>query len=286
MKFGRVRVVPCCGTYLTLSPDWKRCSGPLGLTAFAFTLMFAYVNWPPIALCAMVAVGVAVCVILMFLTVLTDPGVLPPLIDVRNEGKKAATASDTGEEQKHNYLLRDSTYLENFMLSYCSTCRHLRPKLTSHCRKCDVCVQGHDHHCTNLGCCVGQRNHKYFLSFLLCVSLTSALVAFEVILPSFGKVVRSHSGLATTVLVHLLLLVMSTTSFGLLGFFFLYYVMLCVRGSTSRQFLTNRESAEKPSLCQRLCPPRSLIPAYVSALSDPQERHELVAVGEGTAEAA
>lgn len=50
---------------------------------------------------------------------------------------------------------------------YCNTCKILRPPKSSHCGRCDMCVMEFDHHCFFIGNCVGSRNIKYFLNFLV-----------------------------------------------------------------------------------------------------------------------
>lgn len=52
-------------------------------------------------------------------------------------------------------------------VKYCTTCHVWRPSRTSHCGICNICVLNHDHHCIFLNNCIGQRNYKYFLWFLL-----------------------------------------------------------------------------------------------------------------------
>lgn len=54
---------------------------------------------------------------------------------------------------------------------FCRFCHLHRPPLTSHCHTCNVCVLEHDHHCSILGGCVGKRNLRYFVMYLLSLSL-------------------------------------------------------------------------------------------------------------------
>lgn len=54
---------------------------------------------------------------------------------------------------------------------FCRFCHLHRPPLTSHCHTCNVCVLEHDHHCSILGGCVGKRNLRYFVLYLLSLSL-------------------------------------------------------------------------------------------------------------------
>ncbi|GAA5947900.1 hypothetical protein JCM10213_007643, partial [Rhodosporidiobolus nylandii] len=56
---------------------------------------------------------------------------------------------------------------------WCETCRIYRPPRTSHCRLCDNCVEGTDHHCAFLNNCIGRLNYLPFLSFLLSAVLCS-----------------------------------------------------------------------------------------------------------------
>ena len=57
---------------------------------------------------------------------------------------------------------------EELHLDYiCINCENLRPENTMHCNYCNKCVQGFDHHCTFVNNCLGYKNHKYFLLFIL-----------------------------------------------------------------------------------------------------------------------
>lgn len=49
----------------------------------------------------------------------------------------------------------------------CSTCNLRKPARSKHCSLCKACIPGFDHHCVWLNQCVGERNYKYFLGFLI-----------------------------------------------------------------------------------------------------------------------
>ncbi len=64
---------------------------------------------------------------------------------------------------------------------YCSTCQIYRPPRTSHCSRCDNCIEVLDHHCPFVGNCIGKRNYKYFIAFVMLASALAFMLIVQLI---------------------------------------------------------------------------------------------------------
>jgi palmitoyltransferase ZDHHC9/14/18 len=62
------------------------------------------------------------------------------------------------------------------MWKYCDTCNIYRPPRAKHCSHCDHCIEAFDHHCPWIGSCIGRRNYKYFVAFIVSGLVISALM--------------------------------------------------------------------------------------------------------------
>jgi palmitoyltransferase ZDHHC9/14/18 len=105
-------------------------------------------------------------------TASTDPGIIPPKINP-------------------NFI-----YLEPYMktsTTFCSICNMYRPARTKHCRSCDHCCQGFDHHCPWIGCCIGVRNYCMFFVFLITSLLGNLLVCMLAIFIIYVWVIAQTS---------------------------------------------------------------------------------------------
>jgi palmitoyltransferase ZDHHC9/14/18 len=95
----------------------------------------------------------------LLITAYIDPGILPRLPDPTQGDplKKPPTTkkiSVNGQKQKSKF---------------CDTCNIYRPPRATHCSICDNCVDRFDHHCPWIGNCIGRRNYRFFLLFVLGV---------------------------------------------------------------------------------------------------------------------
>lgn len=71
--------------------------------------------------------------------------------------------------------------------SVCARCETYRPPRAHHCRVCNRCIRKMDHHCPWINNCVGERNHRYFVLFLLYVAVLAVYASGMVVLSWFSR---------------------------------------------------------------------------------------------------
>lgn len=169
--------------------------------------------------------------------------------------------SDPGTVNNENYSRYISVYpYDNtiYIEKECSTCKFPKPARSKHCSICDRCVARFDHHCGWMNNCIGERNTRYFVAFLiwhfiLCVYgavaialiLAGQLKELQVIyiLTEFYGIENQFSSLAphvvqwllgsynTQILIMVFLAIVSL----LLAGFFGYHASLCLTNTTTNE---------------------------------------------------
>ncbi|EJU05566.1 zf-DHHC-domain-containing protein [Dacryopinax primogenitus] len=125
------------------------------------------------AILAVGCYGIALVLTSMLVTAFRDPGIVPR--DLDPDPPYSTSSVVDGEEPIP--LPRDLRARSGIVrVKYCSTCKTYRPPRASHCKVCDNCVDGIDHHCTYLHNCVGRRNYTTFMTFLMSAVLTLCYV--------------------------------------------------------------------------------------------------------------
>lgn len=139
---------------------------PMVLFAAAFPYpMFVMLPGVSIGVTLVFVWGAAATILLLFATGYSDPGIIP-----------RAPSSRKGSRPNRTVRVRGVDVLCKF----CVTCNIVRPPRASHCNECGNCVSHFDHHCPWMGTCIGERNHKFFLSFLLMCELLALYAALAV----------------------------------------------------------------------------------------------------------
>lgn len=60
----------------------------------------------------------------------------------------------------------------------CRTCNFHKPARSKHCSICQMCVSKYDHHCVWIRQCVGEKNYKWFVSFLFLHSIWCLFLSY------------------------------------------------------------------------------------------------------------
>ncbi|ODV98378.1 hypothetical protein PACTADRAFT_38220 [Pachysolen tannophilus NRRL Y-2460] len=82
-----------------------------------------------------------------------------------------------------SFLLNKSLTVRNDgSFRYCNKCRVWKPDRCHHCSSCQKCVLKMDHHCPWFATCIGFKNVKYFIQFLI----------YSVLYSSFGLIVTGE----------------------------------------------------------------------------------------------
>ena len=216
-------------------------------------------------------------VLFAFKTCMTDPGIIPryssprdKIILINNEQTREIPIFHElnpnhllGKNIIHVQIEKPEAEWPVINLKYCNTCQIFRPPHTSHCSRCDNCVEGFDHHCLWLANCVGRRNYRSFLLFTFSTLFTSlAITIFEFIflVKSWAMSSIASRVIATVVLIY-------TIVFDLLiSLLIFYHLSIIIRGLTTAEHVkminsgdsqpSNRANRCADNLVAAFCEPR------------------------------
>ena len=79
------------------------------------------------------------------------------------------------EHLKEGVNIRDLAKDIHSHHTFCFACGIFQPPKTKHCKLCDWCVRGFDHHCAWMNTCVGHRNHRVFVIMVALLFSCSVL---------------------------------------------------------------------------------------------------------------
>ncbi|KAL2631960.1 hypothetical protein R1flu_016646 [Riccia fluitans] len=119
-----------------------------------------------------------------FTVVLTDPGGVPtnwtPVMDEEDIESQSMPLAVDGAASP----IMQPAGTSNQRMRFCRKCNQFKPPRCHHCSVCGRCILKMDHHCVWVVNCVGARNYKFFLLFLLYTFLETTLVTAS-LLPNF-----------------------------------------------------------------------------------------------------
>ncbi|CAK7567433.1 MAG: palmitoyltransferase for Vac8p [Sporothrix epigloea] len=129
------------------------------------------------------------------------------------------------------------TVKSNGELRYCKKCQARKPDRAHHCSSCRRCILKMDHHCPWLANCIGLRNNKTFLLFLIYTtsfSLFSFVLAGSWVWTEIVNDVTYASTNDTLMPVQYIMLTVVGAIFGLaVGLFTAWHIVLASRGQTT-----------------------------------------------------
>lgn len=168
------------------------------------------------------------CLAAFFRTATSDPGVLP-----RNVHVPIVSSEFELPQGYYNIISLPSANSNGLTVDvkYCPTCRIWRPPRASHCSVCGACILNHDHHCKWVNNCIGQRNYRYFLTFLVSSWLTAVICIVSC------AIRIAHATRLVKVAVAILLLIYCALCSCYPFLLLLYHVFLTSTQQTTREYL-------------------------------------------------
>jgi len=162
---------PCCRGRFLCGPDQGVLTANVCLILINSALFDLFVAPLISPIIIVVDILLVTCSLVSLVHVaFTDPGIIPRQLPIPDDQRNNMTTPSV----EFRGAMQD--------LRFCGTCNLWRPPRSKHCRDCDNCVLEFDHHCPWVSNCIGERNHKYFVWFLVS---TCALVCFTVFWSGF-----------------------------------------------------------------------------------------------------
>eukprot|EP00948_MAST-09A_sp_MAST-9A-sp1_P003185 g3185.t1 len=153
---------------------------------------------------------------------------------------------DDGMKDNEEKFIESQLSKEFMKCYYCRVSVHISSR---HCRTCDKCVPGFDHHCRWLNNCIGSNNYRAFFATVL---VTFLLVVIQLIAGLLVSIYSSNWSLRSTGIAFAILAFILVASIGqLLGF----HVMLFFTNHSTYSYVNlmseKREKRRKQRRLQR-----------------------------------
>ncbi|KAJ0117588.1 palmitoyltransferase pfa3 [Diaporthe amygdali] len=130
------------------------------------------------------------------------------------------------------------TVKSNGEIRFCKKCQARKPDRAHHCSTCRRCVLKMDHHCPWLATCIGLRNHKAFLLFLIYTTLFSMYSFLVAGSWTWDEIVSDVTYVESLMPVNYIVLCVIAGIISLVvGAFTAWHIMLAARGQTTIECL-------------------------------------------------
>jgi len=196
-------IVLCCG-HIMLGPQLSMLFLTIVLILIPWISFPAFVwhwyfrnlpLWASIPLLVLALLAGLIVMGSLLLTATTDPGIVPrkyyddsQIDEIHKNNAQAVNTTAimpassqfivvAGTEIEYKYCGKflKNAYVKQLINTFTYltivTCGLYKPPRSSHCPTCDNCVDQFDHHCPWTGTCIGQRNYRYFITFIYSVTL-------------------------------------------------------------------------------------------------------------------
>lgn len=97
------------------------------------------------------------------------------------------------------YRSKTIEQLEEFWTKKCEPCGEIKPARAHHCKVCGTCSFLMDHHCPWVNNCVGLENYRYFLLFILYLTMGTGYMVITLSSIHHHWLFKEHTQLMTFV---------------------------------------------------------------------------------------
>lgn len=183
-----------------MPPAWKIF--PVLLTLFLFSGTAATtILCNPKSPSLMILVLMSICLYLYFRIIVVGPGT--PKGEYRQIAPNVEELEDEIVSRSHNIKISKFNHChkctvnlpnQNDLNGPETTLFFLKPERAHHCSTCKTCVLKMDHHCPWFACCIGFKNHKSFIQFLLLTNLYALVILVINVLEVKDEIQKNFEG--------------------------------------------------------------------------------------------